>query len=104
MRTPQHNSRVQTSLAREGIEWHLIPPYAPHFGGLWERGVKSVKTHLKRVIGEQRLTYEELYTVLTKKEACLNSRPLHPLSSDPNDLTPLTPGHFLIGDSIMALP
>ncbi|CAK9826422.1 hypothetical protein ANTRET_LOCUS4277 [Anthophora retusa] len=104
LNTPQHNSRVQSSLAREGIEWHLIPPYAPHFGGLWERGVKSVKTHLKRVVGEQRLTYEELYTVLTKIEACLNSRPLHPLSSDPNDLTPLTPGHFLIGNAILALP
>ncbi|XP_017876324.1 uncharacterized protein LOC108622755, partial [Ceratina calcarata] len=95
---------VRRTLAQEGIEWHLIPPYAPHFGELWEGGVKQVKTHLRRVIGEQRLTYEELYTILTQIEACLNSRPLHPLSSDPNDLTPLTPGHFLIGDSLMALP
>lgn len=50
------------------------------------------------------MTYEELYTVIVQVEACLNSRPLTPLSNDPYDYAPLTPGHFLIGDSLMALP
>ena len=86
------------------MQWKLIPPYSPHFGGLWESAVKSVKRHLRRVVGDQRLTLEELYTILTQVEACLNSRPLHPLSSDPMDLTPLTPGHFLIGAELMVLP
>ncbi|GFX56547.1 integrase catalytic domain-containing protein [Trichonephila clavipes] len=31
----------------EGIEWNFIPPRAPHMGGLWEAGIKSVKYHLK---------------------------------------------------------
>lgn len=92
------------SLANDGTEWRFIPPGAPHFGGLWEAGVKSVKYHLRRVIGEHRLTYEELTTLLAQVEACLNSRPLHALSNDPSDLVALTPGHLLIGESLLTIP
>lgn len=41
---------------------------------------------------------------MTQIESCLNSRPLAPLTSDPNDLTALTPGHFLIGDALLSPP
>lgn len=98
------HERVENFLSDNKIQWHLIPPRAPHFGGLWEGAIKSTKYHLKRIIGETRLTYEEMYTILTQVEACLNSRPLCPLSDDPADLLPLTPGHFLIGDSLTAFP
>nr|CAI5833897.1 unnamed protein product [Callosobruchus analis] len=77
------------------LKWHFNPPASPHFNGLSEAGVKSVKTHLRRVVGDQTMTYEELYTLLSQIEALLNSRPLTPLSMDPNDLSALTPGHFL---------
>ncbi|XP_076379701.1 uncharacterized protein LOC143259842 [Megalopta genalis] len=99
-----HNEKCERTLAQNHIQWQLIPPRAPHFGGLWERGVRSVKTHLRRVIGEQRLTFEEMCTILAQIEAYLNSRPLHPLSSDPSDLNPLTPGHFLVGEALTTLP
>ncbi|GFX39978.1 integrase catalytic domain-containing protein [Trichonephila clavipes] len=69
---------------------------APHMGGLWEAGIKSTKYHLKRVVGETKLTYEEFETFLTQIEACLNSRPLTPISNDSNDQSTLTPGHFII--------
>ncbi|XP_012341578.1 uncharacterized protein LOC105735350 [Apis florea] len=75
-----------------------MPPHAPHFGGLWETAVRFAKRHLLRTI--ERLTYEEFNTMLVRVEACMNSRPLHLLSSDPRDLDPLTPGHFLTGDPI----
>lgn len=86
------------------IKWHFNPPGAPHFNGLSEAGVKSVKSHLYRVTGEQILTYEEFYTLLTQIECLLNSRPLSPISDDPNDLSPLTPGHFLTMEPLTGFP
>ena len=80
------------------------PPCAPNQGGLWKSAVKAVKNHLVKVIGLQRLTFESMLTVLCQVEAALNSRPLVPLSEDPEDLTYLTPAHFLIGESLLAIP
>ncbi|KAH0999264.1 hypothetical protein HUJ04_005286 [Dendroctonus ponderosae] len=78
--------------------------YAPNFGGLWEASDKSFKYHLKRIVGDASLTYEDLCTVLIQIEGVLNSRPLSPLSTDPKDLTPFTPAHFLVGKPLTAIP
>jgi len=74
----------------------ILKPSAPHFGVKWEAGVKSVKFHLKRIIGDTLLTYEEFTTLLIQIEAILNSRPLTPCTDDPEDLNVLTPGHFIM--------
>ncbi|KAK9509896.1 hypothetical protein O3M35_004787 [Rhynocoris fuscipes] len=92
---------VPEQLATEGIEWKFIPARSPHFGGIWEAGVKCIKHHLKRTIGGAILNFEELYTILAQIEAVLNSRPLTILSSSPDDLVPLTPAHFLVGGSLL---
>ncbi|XP_046394979.1 uncharacterized protein LOC124162479 [Ischnura elegans] len=97
-------AEVASVLADDGTSWSFIPPNFPHFGGLWEAGVKSTKHHLLRVVGEHTLTFEEFSTVLIQIAACLNSRPLHPMSSDPDDLNALTPAHFLIGDTLFLIP
>jgi hypothetical protein len=73
-----HN-KVSSTLANDNISWSFIPPRSPDFEDLWEAGIKSVKYHIKRVIGETILTYEEMYTLLTRIEACLNSRRLFPM-------------------------
>ncbi|XP_055307271.1 uncharacterized protein LOC129571495 [Sitodiplosis mosellana] len=83
-------------------QWKFIPPSAPHMGGLHEAAVKSAKSHLKRVIGVQQLTFEQLATLLTQVEACLSSRPLIALSDDAADELALTPGHFLVGEPLIA--
>ncbi|XP_077278942.1 uncharacterized protein LOC143906620 [Temnothorax americanus] len=89
---------------REKIKWSFNPPSAPHFGGLWEAGVKTFKTHLRRTVGDQVLSIEEFTTVLAQVEAVLNSRPLCPMSTDPADLEVLSPGHFLTMEPLVSVP
>ncbi|GFW11344.1 uncharacterized protein TNCV_3808641 [Trichonephila clavipes] len=88
--------------------WNATTPHAhtvpPNFGGLWKSCIKSVKYLLRRVVGNARLTYEEISTVLAQIEVVLISRPISPLSSDPNDYQALTPGHFLIGSPLTTIP
>lgn len=102
------NDSIQNELnsktLQQGITWHFQPPYASHFGGLFEAGVKSFKHHLYRVLGTHTQTYDEMHTLLCQIEAVLNSRPLCVLSADAIDPLPLTPSHFLIGGSITAIP
>lgn len=95
---------VRNHFATDGVAWHFIPPSAPHFGGLWEAGVKSVKHHLRRVMGSFTPTSGELNTLLCKIECCLNSRPIAPLYDDPDNFDALTPGHFLVGSHLKAVP
>jgi len=86
-------ARILDFLTSEGCDWKFIPPHAPHFGGLWEAAVKSVKYHLRRTLSSHIATFEELLTLLAEIEACLNFRPLCALSDDPFNPTYLSPGH-----------
>ena len=85
--------QITYSLSHESTTWTFNHPSAPR---LWETAVKSAKRHLQRVIGKQILAFFEYSTLLCRIEACLNSRPLIPLSDDASELCPLTPAHFLI--------
>ncbi|XP_015126370.1 uncharacterized protein LOC107047951 [Diachasma alloeum] len=95
---------IRERLASDGTQWIFNPAHLTHMGGKWEAAVKSIKHHLKRTIGTSTLTYEEFATLLTQVEAILNSRPLCPLTNDPQDTSALTPGHFIIGEPLTAVP
>ncbi|XP_055604936.1 uncharacterized protein LOC129753165 [Uranotaenia lowii] len=90
--------------AESGVAWHFIPPRSPHFGGLWEAAVKSAKHHLLREIGHSNISYEDMTTLLAEVEMCLNSRPLIPMPTESDELEALTPGHFLVGESLRSPP
>lgn len=95
---------VISNCGEEGIFFKFIPPRSPNFGGLWEASVKSSKKHFKATIGTTVLLKDELETILTQIESCLNSRPLKQLTSEPEDLEILTPGHFLIHRPLASIP
>ena len=59
--------------ASRSLDWKFSPSRSPHFGGMWEAGVKSMKTQLRKLVGNHHLTFEELTTVLTEVETTFNS-------------------------------
>ena len=97
-------AKVQDILAYDGYEWKLIPPHLPQLAELGEASLKSMKYHLRRTLGSQVATYEDLCTLLAEIEACLNFRPLCALFDDPFNPTYLSPGHNLICEPLTQLP
>ena len=86
------------------IERLFIAPRSPNFGGLWEAVVKSMKHHLRRVIGNSILTYEEMTTILCQIEQVLNNRPLMALTNNSDDIFALTPSMLVNGSRLDAIP
>ncbi|XP_068158182.1 uncharacterized protein [Drosophila tropicalis] len=98
----EHNDVVLKALADQGIKWNFIPPYSPHWGGKCELAVRSVKLHLRRVIGTNVLTFEQMHTLLSQIESVVNSRPL--CTASDTEIAYLSPAHFLIGRTYTAVP
>ena len=94
---------VQQYLLGIGVEWAFNLPKAPWWGGVFERLIKSTKRCLKKMIGQAKLTYDELLTAVIEVEMILNSRPLSYVSADDME-EPLTPSHLMIGRRVSSLP
>lgn len=90
-----NHKRIQDALLKEEVRWTFNPPAGAHHGGVWERLIRLVKKVLYSVLKEQTLDEETLQTALCEVEAIMNDRPITTVSSDPNDLEPLTPNHLL---------
>ena len=81
--------------SRIGVNWRYNLEATPWWGGFFERLVGTTKRTLKKMLGKQSLTYEELETSLARVEAAINSRPLTYVSED--IFEPLTPLHLIFG-------
>ena len=75
-------------------------PTASWWGGFFEICVKLVKRPLRKVLGNAKLTYEQLETVLVEIEGVLNSRPLTYVYDEIDDL-PLTPSCLVAGRRLL---
>ena len=65
--------------------------------------MRSTKRCLRKIIGQAKLSYDELLTAVMEVEAIINSRPLSYLTPDDLD-EPLTPSHLLTGRRVLSLP
>lgn len=98
------NPNLKEHLEKKQINFHFNPPNAPHFGDMWEREVRSIKSALRVVLGTQTVTKEVLVTVLADIEGILSSKPIGYVSADVADPDPITPNIFLMGRRDASLP
>ena len=89
--------QLQKHLGHLAPEWRLITPRSPWHGGWWERLIRSLKSSLRKSLGQRCLTRTELETVLFDIEGCINSRPLTFVGDGVDCANALTPNHFLLG-------
>ena len=95
---------LKQQLAHTQVNFQFNPPSSPHFGGSWEREIKSIKMALHVAVGNQPTTETVLHTVMVEVEGILNSKPLGYISSDLADPDPVTPNMLLMGRPDSSLP
>ena len=95
---------IKDQLLNHSVEWKLNPPYAPHFGGVWERLVQCVKRVLLLNLGSSKLTPDVFTTIVSEAECLVNSRPFTHVRIHPEDDNPLKPNHFLLGRPFCNVP
>ena len=77
---------------------------ASHFGGAWERLIRSVRRVLSGIAPETTFSEERLSTFFVEVESILNSRPLTPFSFVDALDRPLTPKDLLLLSAEKELP
>lgn len=97
-------NQIHDSMLQQNIDWQFNPPAASHFGGIWERMIRSVRQVLSGILRAQVVNDETLRTVLCEVEAILNDRPITKVPDGHGDLEALTPNHLLLLKRNPSLP
>ena len=98
---------LKTYLTDQGCEWSFNPPHASHFGGVWERQIRTIRRVLDAMLlelGKPQLTHELLVTLLAEVSAIVNARPIATIPSDVEDPQPLSPTMLLTLKTCPLLP
>ena len=101
-----NQAAIGSWMIQSGIEWQFNPPHASHFGGIYEREIRSVRKVFNALLNSQniKLNDDQLNTLMCEVECILNNRPLTEISSDPTDLEALTPNHLLLLNNSITFP
>ncbi|XP_013381171.1 uncharacterized protein LOC106152206 [Lingula anatina] len=100
-------AKVISEARRKGIDWVFNPPHASHFGGVWERMIRTIRKILMALLASpssRSLSDYVLQTVMCECECIINGRPITRSSDDAFDLNALTPNHLLAIRGIHSLP
>ncbi|XP_066961292.1 uncharacterized protein [Macrobrachium rosenbergii] len=87
--------KITDALQTKGIDWSFNPPHASHFGGAWERLIRSIRRALNAACIGQVMTDDVLSTLFCEAEALINSRPLTKVTDDPDSPAALMPNMLL---------
>ena len=90
-----NQQKITDHMLQHNVEWKFNPPGASHFGGIWERQIRTIRKLMMALTKEQTLSDEGLLTLLCEIEAIINSRPLTVVSQDAQDVEALAPNHLL---------
>ncbi|XP_073230045.1 uncharacterized protein [Porites lutea] len=99
-----NKSQIHEFLLQRNVKWLFNPPSGSHFGGVWERCIRTVRKILVALMKEQPLDDEGLTTLMCEVESIVNGRPITKSSDDPSDSEALTPSHLLLLRSGARLP
>ena len=99
-----NQEKIHENLLQRNIKWSFNPPYGSHYGGVWERCIRTTRKILQALLREQTTDDEGLVTLLCEVESIMNGRPITTVSSDPQDQEPLTPNHLLLLRSESPMP
>ncbi|KAK3507778.1 hypothetical protein QTP70_000334 [Hemibagrus guttatus] len=107
--TDSQQPSVKRYLGGEGCSWVFNPPHASHMGGAWERMIgvsRRILDSMLQQISPSCLTHEVLSTLMAEVIGIVNSRPLVPISPDPDSPFLLTPAMLLTqkGHSVLSPP
>ncbi|XP_067036324.1 uncharacterized protein [Acropora muricata] len=100
-----NQSKIHDTLLQKNIKWIFNPPSdSHHFGGVWERCIRTARKRLQALLQMQTIDDESLSTLLCEVESIMNGRPLTTVSTDQRDLEALTPNHLLLLQAETQLP
>nr|XP_054601538.1 uncharacterized protein LOC129164687 [Nothobranchius furzeri] len=92
------DAALQSYLKDQGCTWDFNLPHSSHMGGAWERMIGIAQRILDSMLLKMHsptLSHEVLTTLIAEVVAIMNSRPIVPVSSDPDAPTVLTPSMLL---------
>ena len=99
-----NHEKINESLLQKEIVWSFNPPHGSHFGGVWERCIRTTRRILQALLREQITNDESLATLMCEVESILNGHPITTIFSDPRDQEPFTPNHLLLLRSEPLMP